>query len=640
MPWRGEEDTMNKRKALIFLALGFCLILPGGVILAQAAEPGSNSESILGSYYFKSIAVLEIRQEGDSVVAELPWDGEMLGISGLKKDDEADRKLNERTLKHRYRGRLVSADTIMFADWDATLENMLKHFGHTMEDLSPERKARYENSYPFTTFGHYFEQWLLMPGGRLFVDGTIPIVPCLGARLQSPYDWQALDRYDDLFKKTTRKRNAKSSILDDFRRENPFLCRQVCGLKIRNASEIQAWKCLDAGKYAEAAQLFQKAAKEQPGWPFPLFGETWAHIGTGEFDLARQALQNGRAALTPEYRPLLELAGYTLEDQILSYELVKTAPSEDFFALALSLSDKRVLLDGSKELLSELIKKGFRNWSPQDFQAANEITEAFLFWQTLERAVKMRGRGPLLPIGPRALSLKALTGLPIPSFLKHHIMAKISVLRGNLFLSRSDLRKAIHYYAIPIRLGQMFRHGSCISHLIGIALEDIGLRPMLDLFEDCRIQDPQSLAAINQTTDLILRNEPAPGVMKTLAYELHAVPYFTDPLLEYPLARTPWPNANEIWGRERGMLARLLLLKTACAVKGKSLKPPFPAQLDAAELPEDPFAKGEKLRYVSNGNGGAVVYSLGPDQKDDRALIPYDPTNGTVSAGDILVRIR
>jgi hypothetical protein len=92
--------------------------------------------------------------------------------------------------------------------------------------------------------------------------------------------------------------------------------------------------------------------------------------------------------------------------------------------------------------------------------------------------------------------------------------------------------------------------------------------------------------------------------------------------------------------RARSTQTRLALVKAACAVKGKTLKPPFPAQMDAAALPEDPFLKGQTLRYIPGAGGPATVFSVGPNGENDHASVAYDPTNGTTSAGDIFVRIR
>ncbi|MFH0792963.1 MAG: hypothetical protein V2A74_02900, partial [bacterium] len=51
----------------------------------------------------------------------------------------------------------------------------------------------------------------------------------------------------------------------------------------------------------------------------------------------------------------------------------------------------------------------------------------------------------------------------------------------------------------------------------------------------------------------------------------------------------------------------------------------------------DPFA-GESL-CVNEGEDGPLFYSFGPDLKDQGGKISYDPTNGTVSPGDLILRL-
>jgi len=53
--------------------------------------------------------------------------------------------------------------------------------------------------------------------------------------------------------------------------------------------------------------------------------------------------------------------------------------------------------------------------------------------------------------------------------------------------------------------------------------------------------------------------------------------------------------------------------------------------------PKDLFSE-QPLRFVS-GNGMFVGYSVGPDRYDDVAGMEYDPTNGTLSRGDIFLRV-
>ncbi len=57
----------------------------------------------------------------------------------------------------------------------------------------------------------------------------------------------------------------------------------------------------------------------------------------------------------------------------------------------------------------------------------------------------------------------------------------------------------------------------------------------------------------------------------------------------------------------------------------------------APQPPPDPF-DGAPLRVVEQP-GRAIIYSIGPDGKDQRGSISYDPTNGTLSSGDIIVNL-
>lgn len=54
---------------------------------------------------------------------------------------------------------------------------------------------------------------------------------------------------------------------------------------------------------------------------------------------------------------------------------------------------------------------------------------------------------------------------------------------------------------------------------------------------------------------------------------------------------------------------------------------------------EDPFNKNlEPLQYILNKEKSDwAIYSFGPDQEDDRGSVVYDPTNGIISKGDILM---
>ena len=57
-------------------------------------------------------------------------------------------------------------------------------------------------------------------------------------------------------------------------------------------------------------------------------------------------------------------------------------------------------------------------------------------------------------------------------------------------------------------------------------------------------------------------------------------------------------------------------------------------------VPIDPFSdKGETLRYIVNSDGSeCVIYSVGPDGVDTQGVDVYDPSNGLISEGDIVIK--
>lgn len=69
------------------------------------------------------------------------------------------------------------------------------------------------------------------------------------------------------------------------------------------------------------------------------------------------------------------------------------------------------------------------------------------------------------------------------------------------------------------------------------------------------------------------------------------------------------------------------------------LSVPGPQREEAARkqtLPVDPFLTSASLHLRVHPDGGFVLWSIGPDRIDQSAALLYDPTNGTVSGGDIV----
>lgn len=99
--------------------------------------------------------------------------------------------------------------------------------------------------------------------------------------------------------------------------------------------------------------------------------------------------------------------------------------------------------------------------------------------------------------------------------------------------------------------------------------------------------------------------------------------------LFHPYYFGPIPNLDEAGTRNDAMQTKLDL-----GVAGLDQV----VDGDGAPARTDIFS-GKPLKRI-RGAGEVTIYSVGPDREDQHATITYDPTNGTFSAGDIMVRVK
>lgn len=106
-------------------------------------------------------------------------------------------------------------------------------------------------------------------------------------------------------------------------------------------------------------------------------------------------------------------------------------------------------------------------------------------------------------------------------------------------------------------------------------------------------------------------------------------------------------NFNEAEARARVSRARTDMRSLATAIEAYNVKTKtYPPALQPylvspvafiTSIPADPFSPGgDPYHYwLDPATGRWIVWSVGPDQTDNRTAVVYDPSNGTVSAGDI-----
>jgi hypothetical protein len=221
----------------------------------------------------------------------------------------------------------------------------------------------------------------------------------------------------------------------------------------------------------------------------------------------------------------------------------------------------------------------------------------------------------------------------VPNFLDYQTMVKIARLYAVFSLLQGDIERALDLTMGSHATGTaMLATGSTmIERLIGIAICAISTAGIEMVYLD------------GMTTPAEIQRH-WPRLVK--AYETQLAAKENDLrfgelfMKRSALAR---PNYLEARTREGAALTKTALTLSVVAARYHYMTardfPSSPA--DFAPLlihgpAPDPFADPPApLSYRRDSKRGFILYSVGPDQKDEHAFTEYDPTNGTISHGDI-----
>ncbi len=224
------------------------------------------------------------------------------------------------------------------------------------------------------------------------------------------------------------------------------------------------------------------------------------------------------------------------------------------------------------------------------------------------------------------------------------VMAKIMVLRGKLAELENRPEDAIQDYATVINVGEQLNQTNAIKRLISNGIRGIGISVMGELlsqtnsisvastiFEKMKSLEPPP---IWDEKDLV-RYEPGLRMKDTVD-----IPRAAKMILE----RIAKPNLDDIIIRNNVTNTKQEMVYIASAIRVyQSKNQKMPEKLEnlvpdpLTTLPQDPFTS-LTFNYFSQSTE-VVLYSVGPDTTDDHAQLLYDPTNGTMSKGDIVVKL-
>ncbi len=213
----------------------------------------------------------------------------------------------------------------------------------------------------------------------------------------------------------------------------------------------------------------------------------------------------------------------------------------------------------------------------------------------------------------------------VTNFLELQIAVKVFRVEAVFLMLQGKREEALKILAASYHLGRLLnRSDTMIGRLIGIALRAIssaGLR--IYALNCCETSD--EFQHLWETLEELDRKAEVKDIAELL----------------------PLQSANVIKEcdiRERVTDANFQLVRMATGAKYRFVtQQAFPRSAEGFVPllpdgpPQDPFTTAP-LRFFSDPNL-FTCYSIGPDEQDNRAAISYDPTNGTVSPGDIFVEI-
>jgi hypothetical protein len=227
----------------------------------------------------------------------------------------------------------------------------------------------------------------------------------------------------------------------------------------------------------------------------------------------------------------------------------------------------------------------------------------------------------------------------VPNFLQIQILGKVTRVLSTFALFEGDTQRSQELLTGLYWQGQSLNAGDVlIQKLIGVALRSMSIGALqLHALDGCR--RPEELKVLSDALERLAKMPGQETAASTLDGEL-------SPLVAHmKLSGFAYAAFGDVGTRQKAADAGFAILRTAVAARYHLLTvgafPSTPAEFGPL-LPEGPladcFATSGSLRFRSLPEE-CFVYSIGPDARDDAAMVRYDPTNGTVSSGDIFLRV-
>ena len=229
-----------------------------------------------------------------------------------------------------------------------------------------------------------------------------------------------------------------------------------------------------------------------------------------------------------------------------------------------------------------------------------------------------------------------------PNFLAFQVSAKVLCMGATFLMLEGRREDALCILCALYHESQLWsQNGSLIQRLVGVAVRNIASTG-LEMFALNCCEDPAECEHAWLSLEQLQQWEKAETLEDPLHFEGPGAPHLRTVFRKMITVKR---NEEEAITRARYAQSRFQLVRAALAARHCLLrsgvfprKPEDFAPLLAEGPPQDPHHPETPLRFRQEGDQ-FLCYSEGPDQQDDQGTIPYDPTNGSRSQGDIVLRI-
>lgn len=388
------------------------------------------------------------------------------------------------------------------------------------------------------------------------------------------------------------------------------------GEKIEDADLWNAFQSFAKNNFAEAETRFRKYLQTHPGdlWVELTLTNTLIQlnkVAEAKTELAKYE-HNPESESNPAVKAALSIIQYTLTGK------EKSAAGQNAWDGYEEVLNIAVAAPQVPQNITQGIQKIFTTQKPLGPEERNIIQQYIA--PNMDAIQKFL----TLPEKPECYVTSASqpAATLVTHFLRAQSLARSVVLYGRLQAEEGKVKESAEAYHRVIRFGQQLANGPVIPQLIGIAMRSIGEGGFGFLFNEEKITLQEDAQFVYDTLKELRKQEP-------LATQ--------ESILQFA---TEQANINQMLTRAHTSETKLILLETAATAKLYQLKegktPQTLQELVPTYLPEVPMDTFAKNPIIYQPSSNHPVYSYGPDTTDDGGQIMYDPTNGTISKGDLV----